>query len=102
MEGNDTNNNHPHSPRLNIFPILIIAIILYIFFKVDINSLINSPQLQKNISYIKNTVTNMIPKNKIDVNAILNSAKIPQMPNVGAPTNFDTVHGTTTNTRNTQ
>jgi len=45
-------------PRLHIHTggLIILIIIILILFKVDIKSKIKSPQFQKNITYIENTV----------------------------------------------
>jgi len=55
-------------PRLHIHTggIIILIIILLILFKVDIRSKIDSPQFQKNLTYLEAAVTNFYKKNISD------------------------------------
>lgn len=88
MEEN-TQNQPPvkHHSRLNVLPILIIAGILYLLFKVDLNSVVNSPQFQKNILYIKTSAQNLLPKTNIDAKSLLKTFQMPKMPDLGAQIN---------------
>ncbi|MFA6515065.1 MAG: hypothetical protein WCT42_02245 [Candidatus Paceibacterota bacterium] len=51
-------NDDERKPRLhiNIGGLIILIIIILILFKVDIKSKIKSPQFQKNVTYIEDTV----------------------------------------------
>lgn len=57
-------NNDETKPRLHIHTggLVILIIIMFILFKVDIKEKINSPQFQKNITYIENTAKNIWDK----------------------------------------
>lgn len=67
---NENHDSHTHShSRINILPIIFIFGILFVLFKYDIKSIVNNPQLNTNISYVKTTVLNWwhevgIPQNK--------------------------------------
>lgn len=58
-------NDDERKPRLhiNIGGLIILIIIVLILFKVDIKSKIKSPQFQKNITYIEDTVKGFYAKN---------------------------------------
>jgi hypothetical protein len=62
MENTEHNHEdgHVHSSgaRFNILPLIIIIGILFVLFRYDLRSLVNNPQLEKNISYVKTTVIN--------------------------------------------
>jgi len=53
-------DNDERKPRLHIHTggLIILVIIILILFRVDIKSKIKSPQFQKNITYIEETVKN--------------------------------------------
>ena len=55
-------------PRLHIHMggLIILVIILLVLFKVDIKSKIKSPQFQKNITYIEDTVKGLYKKYVVD------------------------------------
>ena len=57
-------NDDERKPRLHIHfgGLIILVIILLILFKVDIKSKIKSPQFQKNITYIEDTVKGFYTK----------------------------------------
>ena len=57
-------NDDERKPRLHIHfgGLIILVIILLILFKVDIKSKIKSPQFQKNITYIEDTVKGLYTK----------------------------------------
>ncbi len=53
----DSHDSLSHS-RVNLLPIIIIFGIIFILFRYDIKSIANNPQLNKNISYVKVTISN--------------------------------------------
>lgn len=55
-------NDNAQAPRLNLLPILLIGLILFVLFKVDFKSAVESPQFQKNISYVTNAFTGVFVK----------------------------------------
>jgi hypothetical protein len=86
----DTQNTNPqtiqkHQPRLNILPIVLIGAILFLLFKVDIKSAIESPQFQKNILYIKTTAQRILPKlPKINADNFKKAFEMPKLPELNA------------------
>lgn len=57
-------NDDERKPRLHVHfgGLIILAIILLILFKVDIKDKIKSPQFQKNVTYIEDTVKGLYTK----------------------------------------
>jgi len=61
-------NDDERKPRshFHIGGIIILIIIIIILFKVDIKAKLNSPEFQKNITYIKTEATNLYKKYLLD------------------------------------
>lgn len=85
MEEIHTHSEPSHRSRLNILPILVIAGLIYVLFWVDLDSFINSPQFQKNISYIKTSFQKLVPKANIDTASLFSTFSMPKLPDLSTP-----------------
>lgn len=61
-------NDDERKPRMHIHTggLIIFIIIILVLFKVDIKSKIKSPQFQKNLTYIEDTIKDFYKKNISD------------------------------------
>ncbi len=99
MEENNTQKQDDHV-HINVLPLLLIGLIIFGLFRVDLKTFFNSPQLKKNIAYIENIFNGNFHKitTKANETFIKNSGGIMpsnfilpnlSVPNVGLPINTE-------------